>query len=311
MRHWSRVKPGHGQPRGRDGIGRRARFRSWWASARGGSSPSARIADQSTRPAANAKHESGGGRCMLGECERRAVDLGHRVPGAGRERRRALVDAAGRPGIRRLVGSHGVQLPFLGASLEAVLASIVELDARSCDQVTDRPRSQHLGWLGKCADLSADVNRDALEVLADRFALTRVDSRSDLCPRRRSSSAIARAQRTARLGPSNAASRPFPGFSIGRPPKRSSSLARPARGAPRRPDARPGGLQEGVERDHPEQLEAINAGIDRFFDSLPARRAEQPDRFVAELHEALPERYAKQAEAIYLRHATSSKYSPE
>lgn len=67
-----------------------------------------------------------------------------------------------------------------------------------------------------------------------------------------------------------------------------------------------GGLQEGVERDHPEQLEAINAGIDRFFDSLPTRRAEQPDRFVAELHEALPERYAKQAEAIYLRHAASS-----
>lgn len=67
-----------------------------------------------------------------------------------------------------------------------------------------------------------------------------------------------------------------------------------------------GGLQEEVERDHPEQVEAINAGIDRFFDSLPARRAEHPDRFVAELHEALPARYAKQAEAIYLRHAASS-----
>lgn len=65
-----------------------------------------------------------------------------------------------------------------------------------------------------------------------------------------------------------------------------------------------GGLLGEVERDHPEQVEAINAGIDRFFDSLPARRAEQPDRFVAELHEALPERYAKQAEAIYLRNVT-------
>jgi len=67
-----------------------------------------------------------------------------------------------------------------------------------------------------------------------------------------------------------------------------------------------GGLQEDVERDHPEQAEAIDAGIERFFDSLPARRAEQPDRFVAELHEALPERYARRAEAIYLRHAASS-----
>ena len=67
-----------------------------------------------------------------------------------------------------------------------------------------------------------------------------------------------------------------------------------------------GGLQEEVERDHPEALGTINAGIDRFFDSLPARRAEQPDRFVAELHDALPARYAKQAEAIYLRHAAIS-----
>ena len=67
-----------------------------------------------------------------------------------------------------------------------------------------------------------------------------------------------------------------------------------------------GGLQEEVERDHPKQADAINAEIDRFFDSLPQRRAEQPDRFVAELHEALPERYAKQAEAIYLRHAAKA-----
>jgi hypothetical protein len=67
-----------------------------------------------------------------------------------------------------------------------------------------------------------------------------------------------------------------------------------------------GGLLEGVERDHPGQAEAISAGIERFFDSLPPRRAEQPDRFVAELREALPERYAGQAEAIYLRHAASS-----
>lgn len=48
-----------------------------------------------------------------------------------------------------------------------------------------------------------------------------------------------------------------------------------------------GGLQEEFERDYPEALGAINGGIDRFFDSLPAR-------------------YAKQAEAIYLRHAASS-----
>lgn len=67
-----------------------------------------------------------------------------------------------------------------------------------------------------------------------------------------------------------------------------------------------GELQEGRRARASEQVEAINAGIERFFDSLPTRSAEQPNRFVAELHEALPERYVKQAETIYLRHAASS-----
>ena len=44
MRHWSRVKPRKGRHAGVAEFGRRARFRSWWASARGGSNPSARIA---------------------------------------------------------------------------------------------------------------------------------------------------------------------------------------------------------------------------------------------------------------------------
>lgn len=68
-----------------------------------------------------------------------------------------------------------------------------------------------------------------------------------------------------------------------------------------------GGLLEGVERDHPAQLAAVNAEVDRFFAALPARRASEPDEFLAELRVALPKRYAKQAETIYRRHATSSK----
>jgi hypothetical protein len=68
-----------------------------------------------------------------------------------------------------------------------------------------------------------------------------------------------------------------------------------------------GGLLEDVERQHPDQRGAIDAEIDRFFRTLPARRPEHPEDFLAELHGTLPKRYAKQAETIYRRHATSSK----
>ena len=68
-----------------------------------------------------------------------------------------------------------------------------------------------------------------------------------------------------------------------------------------------GGLLEDVEREAPAQLSAVSADVDRFFAALPARRAAEPDEFLAELRGALPKRYADRAEAIYRRHATSSK----
>lgn len=68
-----------------------------------------------------------------------------------------------------------------------------------------------------------------------------------------------------------------------------------------------GGLLEDVERQHPAQLGAIDAEVGRFFAALPPRRPDRPEHFLAELHDALPERYAKQAEAIYLHHAANSK----
>jgi hypothetical protein len=48
--------------------------------------------------------------------------------------------------------------------------------------------------------------------------------------------------------------------------------------------------------------------VEGWLDADPPPPLVEPldDRFVAELHEALPERYAKQAETIYLRHAASS-----
>jgi hypothetical protein len=68
-----------------------------------------------------------------------------------------------------------------------------------------------------------------------------------------------------------------------------------------------GGLLEEVERDFPGQIEAVSGDVDRFFDSLPPRRPSSRDEFLGELHDSLPPKYAKQAEAIYLRYADSSK----
>jgi hypothetical protein len=69
-----------------------------------------------------------------------------------------------------------------------------------------------------------------------------------------------------------------------------------------------GGLLEGVEQDYPDLVGVISGEVDQFFEALPVRQSSDPDGFLAELRCALPERYAKQAEEIYLRHhARSSK----
>ena len=161
--------------------------------------------------AADAKQEAGGSRRVLGERDGRAVDLGHGVPRPGCERCCAPADAVGRSGIRRLVTNRGVQLPPPRNPLEAVLPSIAKLDARSRDEVADRSRNQHLGWLCKGADLGADLNRDAFQLPADRLALARVDSRPDLVPEapELSGDCARAADRTA--GPIECGQEPLPG----------------------------------------------------------------------------------------------------
>ncbi len=67
-----------------------------------------------------------------------------------------------------------------------------------------------------------------------------------------------------------------------------------------------GGLLERASAD-PARQDAVRAEIDRYFAEVhrPARPASQ-DAFLAELREALPGRYAKQAERIYRRYVESS-----
>ncbi len=67
-----------------------------------------------------------------------------------------------------------------------------------------------------------------------------------------------------------------------------------------------GGLLERAADDPPRQV-AIRAEIDRYFAEVrqPAQASSQ-DSFLAELREALPGKYAKQAERIYRRYVESS-----
>jgi hypothetical protein len=67
-----------------------------------------------------------------------------------------------------------------------------------------------------------------------------------------------------------------------------------------------GGLLERAS-DDPHRQEAVRAEIDRYFAEV--RQPEQPasqESFLAELREALPGKYAKQAERIYRRYVESS-----
>jgi len=67
-----------------------------------------------------------------------------------------------------------------------------------------------------------------------------------------------------------------------------------------------GGLLERTS-DDPARQEAVRAEIDRYF--AEAHRSVQPasqNSFLAELREALPGKYARQAERIYRRYAESS-----
>jgi hypothetical protein len=67
-----------------------------------------------------------------------------------------------------------------------------------------------------------------------------------------------------------------------------------------------GGLLDRVSHDSA-QHEALRAEVDRYLAEIrqPAQPAPQ-DEFLAELREALPREYAKQAERIYRRYVESS-----
>lgn len=74
-----------------------------------------------------------------------------------------------------------------------------------------------------------------------------------------------------------------------------------ARGAHRNPlEAVAGELLERTGRLHPEQVEAIQAEIDGYFDTLPAPTAVPEDDFIAQLRAGLPPQTAEAMIELYL-----------
>ncbi|HUN78202.1 MAG TPA: hypothetical protein VMU32_04720 [Solirubrobacteraceae bacterium] len=66
-----------------------------------------------------------------------------------------------------------------------------------------------------------------------------------------------------------------------------------------------GSILEWTEQNHPDALRQTTAEIDAFFAELPPPVATPADEFLAELHGALPPRWADRAEEIWRAHAGS------
>src|SRR5437870_5862212 len=64
-------------------------------------------------------------------------------------------------------------------------AAIRESQFRSCHQLLDRARDQHLAGASEGGDSRSDVNGDATHVVAHRLALARVYARAKLNPQSR------------------------------------------------------------------------------------------------------------------------------
>src|SRR5262245_6964947 len=87
--------------------------------------------------------------------------------------------AAGSPTFLR---SGCVEMPSAGNALQLVLASIVELEPRTGDEILHRARHEDLVGLGERGDTLADVHRHASDVVAAKLELARVQSHTDVDP---------------------------------------------------------------------------------------------------------------------------------
>src|SRR5262245_23395104 len=85
--------------------------------------------------------------------------------------------------------------PFTGQSFEHVRAALFESDPRACHKVFDGIRDEHFSGPRRRRDARADVDGDATDLVAEHFALTRMETAPYVEPER--SHVVADSARTA------------------------------------------------------------------------------------------------------------------
>lgn len=90
------------------------------------------------------------------------------------------LSSLGRPLAREASVSHSVEVPAAGNALQLVLASGLERDPRSGDEILHGLRDEDLGRSCKGSHSCADVDRDPLDFTAGNVDLSRVQTGPDL-----------------------------------------------------------------------------------------------------------------------------------
>jgi hypothetical protein len=146
---------------------------------------------------------------------------GTRRAGAARHTEaRALIPALssfrccfdGRPRRTKSCGSvhDAIQPPAVGNALQLVVAGVLEDEAGSGHGVFHGVRDEDLGGSSQGRNSSRRGDRDAAGLLINKLAFARMNARRISIPRVLTRSAISRAQRIPRAGPSKVAKKPSP-----------------------------------------------------------------------------------------------------
>jgi hypothetical protein len=84
--------------------------------------------------------------------------------------------------IRESGGSalYGEESPDARYTLQFVLATVLELDARARDEVLDSARDQHFSRTGECSHPRTNVDRDSTNVIASGLHFACVKANADI-----------------------------------------------------------------------------------------------------------------------------------
>src|ERR1043166_9790176 len=75
---------------------------------------------------------------------------------------------------------HCKEAPFTGDALERMDPGLGKGEAGTCNEILDRARHQDLAWFGLRHHARASMDGDAGDLVADTFALSRVEANAGL-----------------------------------------------------------------------------------------------------------------------------------